>query len=127
MPSVKVALDNLADDAEVEIPYLGKFKNNSTTEVDQVKWDRYVTLQPGADQLEGQDTLEVSTAQAAEQTEARAEAAETVEQTEDLNNLKKSKLVDLATALGIENPDQYNKDELIPLIEQGRAVSPGQQ
>jgi hypothetical protein len=78
MPTVKVNYDNLAEGAEVEVPYLGLFKNGSSTEVDQRKWDRFVNNWPGARDLEG-DTLEVGTESAKKASESHAEAVEAIE------------------------------------------------
>lgn len=53
MPSVEVNLPNVPQDADVSVPYLGKFKNGTTTEVDEAQWNRYLKHQPGAQDPEG--------------------------------------------------------------------------
>lgn len=57
MPKVNVKYDNLPDGKEVEIPYLGVFKNNSTTEVSELSVKRFVRLTAGSEKYEGAETL----------------------------------------------------------------------
>lgn len=84
MPSVKVALENLPDGAEVEIPYLGSFENNTQTEVEQWKWDRFIEFSPTGQALpEGTDFYEVSTAKQREVTQAHQQEQEQQEPEQD--------------------------------------------
>jgi len=48
MPSVEVNLPNIPQGKTVTIPYLGKFKNGETTEVEQRHLDKYARNYPGA-------------------------------------------------------------------------------
>jgi hypothetical protein len=48
MPSVEVNLPNIPQGKTVSIPYLGKFTNGETAEVDQEVFDRYLRNHPGA-------------------------------------------------------------------------------
>lgn len=117
MPTVKIGLENLAEDAVVEVPYLGYFKNNTTSEVDQDKWDRFVNYNPvGATFAEGEDTFELTTQkqnelseQHAERLRVMADAGGDAEALEDEN--KKDELISLAESMNIETEGK-NKDQL---------------
>jgi len=80
MATVEVKYDNLPQDAKVEVPYLGVFKNGSITEVDERKWNRYLTNFPGAEQYRESGKLTLTTADAAQQTKARSEAQDAARQ-----------------------------------------------
>lgn len=123
MPSVKVALDNLPDGATVEVPYLGYFKNGTTTEVDQNKWDRFVNHSPVGANFAEEDTLELTTEKQKEDAEAFKKLA-TLEgsSADDLeDDYKKDELVSLADSMGISTEGK-NKDELAEDIAAARGT-----
>lgn len=109
MATVKVSYDNLAEDAKVEVPYLGVFDNNSTTEVDSARWERFKRRNP---QVEG-DSIEFSTEQQKRDADAARKVssldASSAAELEDEH--KKDELVEVAKALGIETSGK-NKDQL---------------
>lgn len=111
--TVKVQYDNLPADAEVEVPYLGIFKNGESREVDDAEWDRFVTAYP---QNEGVNTLELTTASAQEASEAYAQAAEA----ESLDELKKDQLAEIANASGIDDVKGKKKSELVEKLKEER-------
>lgn len=120
MPSVKVALDNLPKDAEVEVPYLGLFKNNTTTDVDQDAWDRYQANWPGA--TEG-DSLEVSTA-AAEKASNDHEKLRLALEEGDIEDLNKGQVEKLAGTAGVETKGK-TKDELVKEVKKSTSNPEG--
>lgn len=123
MPSVKIALDNLPDDAEVEVPFLGLFKNNTTTQIEDDRWQFFLQNAQGSERYENTDTVEISSSnaeQVSEVTNARLDAV----QNEALADYKKSELLEMARPLGIEGIEDMKKDELVEAIRSRSVVQP---
>lgn len=123
MPSVKIALDNLPDDAEVEVPFLGLFKNNTTTQIEDDRWQFFLQNAQGSERYENTDTVEISSSnaeQVSEVTNARLDAV----QNEALADYKKSQLLEMARPLGIEGIEDMKKDELVEAIRSRSVVQP---
>lgn len=112
MATVEVYLDNRPDGSEVRIPGLGIFENGTTTELDEDVWERYKAANPDED-YDDDHTFEFST----QAYEERAEAIRRLEEEEDLTDLKKDELVDVADTVGIPNADDMTKDELVEELE----------
>jgi len=137
MATVEVKYDNLPQDAKVEVPYLGVFKNGSTTEVDERKWNRYLNNFPGAEQHRESGKLTLTTAEASRLSKARASAQDAARASAGeqvggtvgssgsgaqdgsetpLEDRKKDELEDMAKALGIETEGK-KKSELAEAIK----------
>jgi len=111
MPSVRVDLNNLPKGKEVSIPYLGTFKNGSTTDVDDAKWKRYTALFPGAASLGDSEKVEITTDSQKKATEDHRTAKETAAKVESGEDVKKDELQTAVAASGGTTSGK-NKDEL---------------
>lgn len=60
MPEVYIDLSNLPDGEEVEVPNLGVFENGVKSEVDEGRWERFLALQPGAEESITEGSLTVT-------------------------------------------------------------------
>lgn len=111
MATVEVYLDNRPDGSDVRIPGLGVFENGTTTTVDEDVWERFKATHPDID-YDDDHTFEFTT----EAYEKRAEAYNRAQE-EDLEDLKKDELVEVATATGVPGASDMTKNELVEEIE----------
>lgn len=111
MAKVKVYLDNRPDGTDVRVPGLGVFENGTTTTVDEDVWRRFKAANPDSE-YDDDHTFEFTT----EAYEKRAEAYNRAQE-EDLEELKKDELVEVATAAGVPSASDMTKDELVEEIE----------
>lgn len=116
MAEVTVNLNNRPADSEIEVPILGLFKNGTTTQIDEGRWERYKNYR-GEGNYPEDGKIVFSTEQVREEAEVRAEAEEAVAAVQDLDELKKDELVALADARGIDSTG-LNKGDLIHRLKE---------
>lgn len=126
MASVKIALDNLPEDARIEVPYLGEFTNNTTTTVDDDRWDVFLYHQQSeqeAERLREADELVISTAVAEQVSESLNEIRAAADE-RTLDEYKKDELIEMAHTLNIPDADNLLKAQLVKAIEAASASQP---
>lgn len=138
MATVEINYDNVAKGTKLEVPYLGVFENGSTSEVDDVKWERFLRNHPNAEALREAGGLTLTTKAQKAASAARREAREAAAASEGsgtgdaspgaqggsggdtdakpLEDHNKSDLEEMASGMGIDTEGK-KKSELVEAIK----------
>lgn len=114
MATVEIDYDNMPKDADLEVPYLGVFKNGSTSEVEDAKWERFLRNHPNPEPLREAGKLVLTTKAQRAESAARREAQQAAAASEGVSTGRAPSGAQAGSeGSGEPTPlEDYNKSEL---------------